>query len=196
MVYILFNNMKHMRMIAVGGAMFWLAGCASAPKLVVKDTVGPAPTVASPGKGEGTLEIYSARTPVELDPNITAWRWNNDFGRNEFLDTAHSDYTVYARNGDVLKRVRNSREKPEGAPTQLALPAGSYKVEAEAIDCHSARFKVQLTVVIEPGRTTVAHLAGNWSPQGKADETAWAKLPCGRVIGWRAPETSLASARP
>ena len=38
------------------------------------------------------------------------WLWNNDFGKNEFLsEPAHTDYTIYAQNGEVFKHVRNAR---------------------------------------------------------------------------------------
>ena len=54
--------------------------------------------------------IYSARTPADVDVNMAEWRYNNDFGKNEFLyEPAHTDYTIYARNGEVFKHVRNAR---------------------------------------------------------------------------------------
>jgi hypothetical protein len=39
----------------------------------------------------------------------------------------------------------------------------------------------------------MAHLEGGWNPGGQAQEIEVAKLPCGRAIGWRAPEADLAS---
>ncbi len=43
------------------------------------------------------------------------------------------DYTIYAQNGEVFKHVRNARDPNDDTPTLVTLPAGSYKVEAEAL---------------------------------------------------------------
>jgi len=141
--------------------------------------------------------IFSARAPANVDINTAEWRWNNDFGRNEFLyEAAHSDYTVYAKNGEVFKHVRNARNASDDTPTVVTLPPGSYKVEAEAVNCDSDRVKVLMTVVIQPGQTTLANLEGDWNAAGEFKETEVARLPCGRVIGWRAPEAGFASIPP
>jgi len=81
-------------------------------------------------------------------------------------------------------------------PAVVALPAGSYQVEADGINCSSDRVKVVMTVVIEPGQTTLANLEGGWSPSGQYSETQLAKLPCGRVVGWRAPDAGFAGVQP
>jgi hypothetical protein len=189
--------MKYANAAVLAGAMVWLAGCASASRVVVVEPVGPAPSQASPGKADGSLAIYSARTPAGVDANMAEWRWNNDFGKNEFLyEPAHSDYTIYTRNGEVFKHVRNARDQSDGAPRLVLLPAGVYKVEAEAVDCSLERVKVLMTVVIKPGQTTLAYLQGDWNPPGQYHETELARLPCGRPIGWRAPEAGYASAQP
>ena len=66
-------------------------------------------------------------------------RYNNDFGKNEFLyEPAHTDYTIYAQNGEVFRHVRNARDPNDQAPTLVTLPAGSYKVEAHGL---KLRFK-------------------------------------------------------
>jgi hypothetical protein len=185
--------MKYLSAVSLAGAMLWLAGCASVSRVVVAEPVGPGPTEGSHGTGQGALVIYSARASAGVDINMAEWRWNNDFGKNEFLyEPAHSDYTIYAQNGEVFKRVRNARSANDDTPTVVALPAGSYKVEAEAVNCDTDRVKVLLTVVIQPGQTTLANLEGGWSPMGQFQETQVAKLPCGRVIGWRAPEAGYA----
>jgi hypothetical protein len=151
----------------------------------------------SPGTGDGSLVIYSARAPADVDVNIAEWRYNNDFGRNDFLyEPAHTDYTIYAQNGEVFKHVRNARSMNDAVPTVVALPAGSYKVDAEAIDCDSSPVRVLLNVVINPGQTTPAHLDGGWNPGVQPAETEFTKLPCGRIIGWRAPEADFASSQP
>jgi len=78
-------------------------------------------------------------------------------------------------------------------PTVVALPAGSYKVEAEAVDCDSRHVEVLMTVVIKPGKTTSVHLEGGFNPDNSLNkEIKLVKLPCGRAIGWRAAEAERA----
>ena len=181
--------MRYAGIFAVVGAGVLLVGCASAPRVVVNEPVGPAPAGVAHGTGEGSMVIYSARTPADVDVNTVEWRWNNDFGKNTFLsEAAHSDYTIYTGSGDVFKQVHNARNANDDSPTVVRLPPGSYRVEAEGINCSSDRVKVVMTIVIEPGQTTLANLEGGWSPAGQYEETQVAKLPCGRAIGWRAPE--------
>ena len=105
----------------------------------------------------------------------------------------HTGYVIYAKSGEVFKRVRNARNANDGTPTVVALPAGAYKVEAEAVDCDSDRVKVLMTVVIRLGQATLAHLEGDWNPKGQHKGTEVVNLPCGRAIGWRAPETEIAN---
>ena len=186
--------MKYINTVALAGAMVWLVGCASAPRVVVVEPVGPGPMAGSEGQGNGSLVVYSARTPADVDVNMETWLVNNDFGKNEFLyEPAHTDYTIYTQNGEVFKHVRNARDMNDDTPKVVTLPAGSYKVEAQALDCDSSRVKVLLTVVVKPGQTTMAHLEGDWNPGVQDKETELATLPCGRIIGWRAPEAGLAS---
>ena len=189
--------MKYVIAVALAGTTVWLAGCASAPRVVVAEPVGPAPTVAAKVTGDGSLAIYSARTQASVDVNAAEWRYNNDFGKNEFLyEPAHTDYTIYTQNGEVFKHVHNARDPNDQAPTLVTLPAGSYKVEAEALSCDSSRVNVLMPVVIKSGQATIAHLEGDWNPPGQYNDTEFATLPCGRIIGWRAPETGFASAQP
>ena len=117
--------MKYSIAVSLAGAMLWLTGCASVSKVVVVEPVGPEPTGGAQGAGDGSLVIYSARTSADVDVNMAEWRWNNDFGKNEFLyEPAHSDYTIYAQNGEVFKHVRNARSMKldcfEPSPPMLA----------------------------------------------------------------------------
>jgi hypothetical protein len=185
--------MKYLNAVALAGAVVWLAGCASAPRVVVVEPVGPAPTGSAQGQGDGSLVIYSARTTADVDVNMAEWRYNNDFGKNDFLyEPAHTDYTIYAQNGEVLQRVRNARSTNDETPTVVALPSGAYKVEARALNCDSIPVTVLMTVVIKPGQTTMAHLEGGWNPLSQDNGIELARLPCGRAIGWRAPEAGFA----
>jgi hypothetical protein len=186
--------MKYVSAVALATTMIWLAGCASAPKVVVVEPIGPAPAAVAQAGGDGSLAIYSARTPAIGDVNAEVWRYNNDFGRNEFLyEPAHSDYTIYTQDGKLFKRVHNARDPNDQTPTLVTLPPGSYKVEAAALNCDSQRVNVLMFVVIKPGQATVAHLEGDWNPPAQSRTTELATLPCGRVIGWRTQEAGVAS---
>jgi hypothetical protein len=143
------------------------------------------------------LVIYSARTPADVDAYTAEWRWNNDFGRNDFLyERSHSGYTIYSLNGQVVKQVRNARSANDDSATLVTLPAGAYKVEAQGINCDSDRVNLLIPIVIKAGETTMAHLDGSWNALPGEREMELAKLPCGRVIGWRAPEAGFAAALP
>jgi hypothetical protein len=185
--------MKYTNAIAMAAATVWLAGCASAPTVAVSDPVGPAPSMDASASGDGSLLVYSARIPAYVDINSQEWRWNNDFGRNEFMfEPAHTGYSVYTKTGELVERVRNARDLSDGTPSLSTLRPGAYRVEADAINCDGGRITVILPVVIKAGQTTVAHLQGGWHPAGTQD-TELAKLPCGRAIGWRAADADLAS---
>jgi len=189
--------MKYINVLALTGATVWLVGCASASRVVVVEPLGPAPMAGAQGSGDGSLVIYSARMPADVDLNMEEWRYNNDFGKNAFLsEPAHSGYTIYTQSGEVVRQVRNARDMNDDTPTVVSLPPGSYKVEAEALNCDSSRVNLLMPVVIKPGQATIAHLEGDWNPGGQYKETELAMLPCGRVIGWRAPEAGFASNQP
>jgi len=189
--------MKYAKSVALAAAMVWLVGCASESKVVVTEPLGPAPAGSAQGKGDGSLAIYSAQAPADVGLNEQEWRWNNDFGKNAFLwQAARSDYTIYAQNGEVFQHVRNTRSQDDSTPTLVTLPAGSYQVEAVAINCDGDRVQALMSVVVKPGETTTAHLTGGWRPVGEYNATEFARLPCGRAIGWRASETGLAAAQP
>ena len=188
--------MKYVNTVALAGAVVWLAGCASAPRVVVVEPVGPGPVAGSQAAGDGSLVIYSARMPADVDVNMAEWRFNNDFGKNAFMsEPAHTDYTIYAQNGEVFKHVRNARSVNDETPSVVTLPVGSYKVEAEAVNCDSVPVRVLMTVVIKPGQTTMAHLEGGWNPLSQDSGIELARLPCGRAIGWRAPEAGFATSQ-
>ena len=185
--------MKYAGSLAVAAAAVWLAGCASAPNVAVIEPIGPAPTGVSQAQGDGSLVIFSARTPANVDVNMETWNWNNDFGKNEFMyEPAHTGYTVYTRNGELVKRVSNAHNPNDETPSLVTLPPGAYRVEAEAVNCDGNPVSVILPVVIKAGQTTMIHLEGDWNPMGYQD-TEVAKLPCGRIIGWRAAEGEFAS---
>ena len=188
--------MKYANTFAAVGAMIWLVGCASAPRVVVDEPLGPAPTGVAQGTGDGSLVIYSARTPADVDVYTEEWRWNNDFGKNAFLyEPAHTDYTIYTQNGDVFKHVRNARDPNDGTPTVVTLPAGTYKVAAEGVNCDANRVKVQMAVVIKPGETTLAHLDGTGSPWASTTRPSLRNCPVDGLLAGARPRLGMLAFR-
>jgi hypothetical protein len=181
--------MKYAQAIAVSGAILGLAGCASAPKVAVLAPVGPSPAEHSAVMSGGFLQVYSAQRKADIDLVTEEWRWNNDFGKNQFLtEPAHTEYTIYAQDGGVLKRVPNARDADDAEPTLLMLPTGTYKVEAQAEDRREGTVTVTIPVVIQKGQTTVAHLEGDWAPSHQYTDGDVVRLPDGQIAGWRAQE--------
>ncbi len=186
--------MKHANLLVLVLGIVWIAGCASAPREVAVAPIGPAPGQVTQQNGDGSLVIYSARARANPDVNTQEWLWNNDYGRNAFrYAPAHTAYTIYALDGKVLKQVPNARGPDDEMPTVVMLPAGAYRVKAEAIDSGGNRVEVLVPVVIKPGQTTLAYLEGGWKPKGTHTETELTRLPWGQPIGWRASEQGFAS---
>ncbi len=188
-------TMKCSNSIAAAGALLWLVGCASAPKVAVLEPVGPAPMGHSDATTMGSVQIYSAREGVPVDLNVQEFLWNNDFGRNDFLyEPAHTDYTIFTRDGKLFKRVSNARGRNDWKPTLVTLAAGSYKIEAAAEENNGVSLAADVPVVIKPGQTTVVHLDRDWKPTTKvADEHAFVQADDGRFVGWRAQAEGVAS---
>jgi hypothetical protein len=186
--------MRYTYSIAMAAAAVCLAGCATAPRVAVVEPVGPAPMLSAAGSGDGSLVVYSARVPAEVDVNRDEWLSNNDFGRNDFADEpAHTSYTVYTKSGDFVETIHNAHDATDPSPAVVGLAPGGYRVEAQAVNCDGTRITVILPVVIKSGELTEAHLDAGWRPEAYAANQV-TKLPCGKVIGWRAPDGEFASA--
>lgn len=186
--------MRHGHSLALAAATVWLAGCAAGPRVATMvDPVGPAPSLADTGSGEGLLLVYSAQRPAFVDVARDGYANGSTPGRGgSRYEAAHTGYTVYSKTGEVIREVPNATDREDGTPAIVGLPAGTYRVEAEAINCDRSRITVVMPVVIRAGQTTEAHLEEGWHPMG-ADNTELAKLPCGRAIGFRASGSEMAS---
>ncbi len=178
--------MKYTNAIVLTGALIWLVGCASPARVAVLEPIGPAPT-KRPGNGvDGFLQVYSARKPATVDPNMEERLWDDDFGKNEFLyEPAHTDYTIYALGGKLLEQVRNARNENDPEPTLVSLPPGRYEIQAEGED-DAGPLEVRVPVVIQAGQTTTAHLAGGWKPHRHYTDNDVVRLPDGEIAGWLA----------
>ncbi len=178
--------MKYANAIALSGVMVLAAGCASARQVAIFDPVGPAPMGNPRPSNEGTLRVYSARERAQVDINREEWLWNNDFGRNDFLyEPAHTDYTILTQDGKVFEHVRNARNPDDAEPARVTLPPGIYRVEARAEERDGVTTDVTIPVVVRPGRTTTAHLAGDWRPTHQFTDAQVVRLPDGQIAGWR-----------
>jgi hypothetical protein len=188
--------MKHLTSIAAAGVLIWVTGCASAPKVVVLDRLGPCHTVLASSGHDGSLQVYSARVQAVTDLNALTYFWNNDYGKNEFLyGAAHSDYAIYDAAGKLVKRVRNSRGIDDAVPASVSLPVGSYTIQAEAEEYAGMTLTVMIPVAIESGELTTVHLEPNWAPAGEMDPGRMVRLVDGRVLGCRA-QNLIAQAAP
>lgn len=155
--------------IPLAGALtaFVLAGCGSTSGLVVLPPVGPdamAHTTTPPDPQHlGILRVYSARGPADKDVNFQEFFANDDFGGNRFpREPAHTDYTIFTEDGQVFARVHNARNPSDPQPTAETLPAGTYKIEAQAKDADPGNIAVLVPVTIQAGRVTQVHLDGDW----------------------------------
>jgi hypothetical protein len=181
--------MKYIAPITAAIGSMWLAGCASVPSVAVSKPVGPAPASQAKASGEGYLEVYSARLRETVRSDLKQWQWDYPLDRNAFTyGLAHTDYIVRTDDGLTFRYVRNATNPADPYPALVSLPPGRYKVQAEAEEADGGLVTVLLPVLIEPGRTTVAHLSGHWQPGSKFTEAEVVRLPDGQIAGWLAAQ--------
>lgn len=145
-----------------------LAGCASAP--VYLAPIGPNPARISTATDYGQLQVYSVKQ---------LHRDGNEYGDSPIW-YQHADYTIYNRQGALIKRVSNSVGRYEEEPPLVALPAGKYVVRTESRDYQ----RVNAPVIIKPGQTTRLHLDDNWLPPLGTPYAELVRTPNGRPVGW------------
>jgi hypothetical protein len=171
-------------------ALLGTAGCASSPQLSRLPGVGPTPATASANGSVGYLQVYSARERLPLNVNGEAFYWNGDYGRNDFqFGTAHTGYSLYSRDGQLLVRVPNATGMNDADPTLVKLAPGDYRVKAEAADARGNVSKVMVPVCIEAGQTTLVHLDGQWIVRTTGADDQWVRLAGGSVVGWHCDES-------
>jgi hypothetical protein len=95
---------------------------------------------AQPGElSRGALEVYSA---------------TDEFNDGDTLCYAHSAYAIYTLKGKLFKNVENHISRSDEIPEVVALPAGSYLVEARS----EKDGYVRVPVVIKAGQRTIVDL--------------------------------------
>ena len=158
------------------------AGCATPTKTVVLEPVGPAPFGRSESVSEGNLEVYSARERA-LGHIVASDVVEEEGGGYE---SAHTDYTIYTTDGKVVKEVHNARNVNDPNPARVSLPAGQYRIQANAEAGNGWTTPFEIPVVIKPGLETVVHLEPNWSPPRQYAHTgSLVQSADGRIIGWQ-----------
>ena len=181
--------MKGINLMAAAGALFWLTGCASAPDFAIVRPVGPAPGSPAVASKQGYVVVYTARQQEPITANFTEWQREYNLGRYPVAyELAHTAYTIRREDGRIIEHVRNAKGPDDPQPKVVALPPGRYQVEAEAQEPNGQMVSVILPVVVEPGKTTVAHLADQWKPGTQFREADVVRLPDGQIAGWMAQE--------
>ncbi len=144
--------------------------------------VGPSPsTVETKATGDGSLQVFSARQIH--DPNYLWDIFVGGINEDSQFDPAHTDYTVYNQEGQVVQKVRNARNLNDDQPAVVSLPPGLYTVKAEASDYGT----VTVPVLVKAGQPTVVNLERNGKRSvylAHKDEYVW--LYGYRMVGWKA----------
>jgi len=148
------------------------SGCATRPRPLVLDPIGPPPPAAVKTGTSGSLLVFSA-----FDP--TPDRLRSPYRRQ------YTDYTVLSADGQrAVQTVRNDNGSVAGGPRRVELPVGGYRVRARA----NGYGTVTVPVVIRPSQETAVHLEGSvWWPRSSAIfQSDPVRLPDGEIAGWRA----------
>src|SRR5580698_1390472 len=114
--------MKKNLLFAVGGIALLLAGCATSHNGgMVLDSVGPDPASnVNPAASSGGLLVYSA------------YEVNADFSSRDTRRPEYTAYRILGADGQLQQVVNNNTDTMLQRPKQVALPAGNYRVVAEA----------------------------------------------------------------
>lgn len=166
--------MKANSLLAAGALGWLLAGCATADKGLLIESVGPDPAAAaSLSAANGTLVVYSA------------YEVNADFNIRDQHRPEYSDYRIFTADGKLLAWVHNSTDTILQRPRMVELPPGLYRVLAPA----NGFGLVRVPVTIAAGKETVVHLEGGnrWPNPGAFNAANSVRLPDGEVVGWKNP---------
>lgn len=94
----------------------------------------------------------------------------------------HTGYTIYDQDGKTFKYIRNHIGRMDSVPTVVPVPAGQYRIKAEAEDYGDVTFPIE----VKPGNVDVVHLEKDLEhPQARYDESQLIRSPDGKIVGWR-----------
>ncbi len=156
---------KYRTLAGAAVAAAFMAGCASTPVAVAP--VGPEPIPPAAFVPQGYLEVFSD-TELHVLGQYTYYY-------------PHTGYSIRESSGRVVEFVPNHVGNMDEMPTRVTLAGGKYNIVAES----ASYGRVTVTVLIEPGRTTVVHLDGNWKPSTGVDANKLVLLPDGEAVGWK-----------
>ncbi len=153
-----------------------LPGCATPPRGLVLDPVGPAPAPAVGDESTGSLIVFSA---YEESAHFNASPYHHWL----------TDYKIYSIDRELLRTVHNDSNTVVEGPTRVKLTPGRYRVVARA----NGYGLVTVPVVIAAGEVTRVHLEGGgaWPDRALMLKSNPVCLPDGRIVGWRALPESL-----
>ncbi len=166
------NGMKALCLPGTAFLLLFSSSCATSPRGLVLEPVGPPPGALTETGPTGSLLVYSA-FDSGADFNTTPYRQR------------YTDYRVYTSDGsDLLKKVRNDTGKLTEGPVRVELSPGTYRVVARA----NGYGTVTVPVLVKPSQTTLVHLEGShwWSRSSTIFESNPVRLPGGQIVGWPA----------
>jgi hypothetical protein len=164
--------MKEIFILSMVTAGVLFSGCAMGKSGLVLDTVGPMPGQTGAANSiNGRLVVYSAE-------EVGA-----DFNSRDPYRPEYSDYSIYATDGHLLRRVRNDSGTILQDPMTVRLPPGKYTIKAKA----NGYGYVTVPVVIQVRQTTVLHLEGGdgWSDDSVFNQTNAVRLPDDQIVGFK-----------
>jgi hypothetical protein len=165
-------------LVILTAATLW-SGCAFGPRNMVLEPIGPSPGSVPESNGEGSLVVYTA---YEV----------NAVGIGNYEERPHySDYNIFTEAGKLQRTVHNNVGTVAEEAAHVTLPAGTYRVVADA----NAYGIVTVPVVIGSNRQTVVHLEGGASLSDMAtnDQAGIVRFPDGEIVGWRAQTPEAAA---
>jgi len=161
--------------VLLTAATLW-SGCAFGPRGMVLDPVGPSPSSVAENNGEGSLIVYTAYEVV--GPGVGDYEHRRHY----------SDYKIDSEDGKLLQAVHNDVGTSLKEAARVKLPAGRYRVVANA----NGYGTVTVPVVVGSNRLTVVHLEGgaSWPDMAADNQASAVRLPDGEIVGWRASAVS------
>jgi hypothetical protein len=121
------------------------------------------------GFGGSTVAQAEGQGPLSFDP-VRPGNWDyrtespqgylrvysatDEFNDGEALYFPHSSYAIYTLGGKLVKNVKNQRSPGDEIPEVVALPVGSYAVQARSM----RRGYIRSLVVIKEAQQTILHL--------------------------------------
>jgi hypothetical protein len=161
--------------VLLTAATLW-SGCAFGPRDMVLERVGPSPASVADNNGEGSLVVYTAYDVSA--PSIGDYEHRHHY----------TNYKILTDDGKLLQTVHNDVGTSVRQAAQVNLPAGTYRVVANA----NGYGTVTVPLVIGSNRLTVVHLEGGatWPDMSAGDQASAVHFPDGEIVGWRAPTES------